>query len=42
MGGQLLSGPGTVEWTHFQKLISELFYTQRSREGGNSRERANI
>ena len=30
-----------LQWTHF-RLISELFYTQRSREGGNSPERANI
>ena len=30
-----------LQWTHF-RLISELFYTQRSRQGGNSPERANI
>ena len=41
MAGQLLSGLCWWWWTHF-RLISELFYTQRSREGGNSRERANI
>ena len=32
-GGQLLSW----QWTHF-RLISQLFYTQRSPEDGNSRE----
>ena len=32
---------GDSQWTHF-RLISELFYTQRSLEGGNSGERANI